>query len=102
RVRPTLRTPLLPYTTLFRSWDLGGLMLEMYRRDQFRQDLVVDRCTELVALEERIAELDALLSTAMAARHRPDIPAERRASGSALDRKSTRRNSSHVASSYAV
>ena len=51
--------------------DLGGLMLEMYRRDQFRQDLVVDRCTELVALEERIAELDALLSTAMSVRHRP-------------------------------
>src|SRR5437588_5455615 len=51
--------------------DLGGLMLEMYRRDQFRQDLVVDRCTELVALEERIAELDALLSAAMSVRHRP-------------------------------
>jgi hypothetical protein len=51
--------------------DLGGLMLEMYRRDQFRQDLVVDRCTELVALEARIAELDALLSTAVSVRHRP-------------------------------
>jgi hypothetical protein len=50
--------------------DLGGLMLEMYRRDQFRQDLVVDRCAELVALEERIAELDALLSTALSLRHR--------------------------------
>ena len=29
--------------------DLGGLMLEMYRRDQFRQDLLVDRCIELGA-----------------------------------------------------
>ena len=35
--------------------DLGGLMLEMYRRDQFRQDLLVDRCGELVTLEERLA-----------------------------------------------
>jgi len=35
--------------------DLGGLMLEMYRRDQFRQDLLVDRCVELVQLEERLA-----------------------------------------------
>ena len=42
--------------------DLGGLMLEMYRRDQFRQDLLVDRCIELGQLEERLAELDALLA----------------------------------------
>ena len=45
--------------------DLGGLMLEMYRRDQFRQDLLVDRCTELVGLEERLAELDTLLAAAV-------------------------------------
>src|SRR3954454_21570610 len=51
--------------------DLGGLMLEMYRRDQFRQDLLVDRCAELAALEDRIAELDALLSTAVSLRQRP-------------------------------
>jgi len=51
--------------------DLGGLMLEMYRRDQFRQDLVVDRCAELLAIEERLQELDALLSTAHSLRHRP-------------------------------
>jgi uncharacterized protein YjiS (DUF1127 family) len=46
--------------------DLGGLMLEMYRRDQFRQDLLVDRCIELGQLEERLAELDALLAAAVA------------------------------------
>lgn len=45
--------------------DLGGLILEMYRRDQFRQDLLVDRCGELVTLEERLAELDALLAAAV-------------------------------------
>jgi uncharacterized protein YjiS (DUF1127 family) len=45
--------------------DLGGLILEMYRRDQFRQDLLVDRCTELVTLEERLAELDGLLAASM-------------------------------------
>jgi hypothetical protein len=45
--------------------DLGGLMLEMYRRDQFRQDLLVDRCVELGQVEERLAELDALLAAAL-------------------------------------
>jgi uncharacterized protein YjiS (DUF1127 family) len=45
--------------------DLGGLILEMFRRDQFRQDLLVDRCAELQSLEERLAELDALLAAAV-------------------------------------
>ena len=45
--------------------DLGGLMLEMYRRDQFRQDILVDRCAELVTIEERLAELDSLLAAAV-------------------------------------
>ena len=29
-------------------------MLEMYRRDQFRQDLLLERCDELLALDEAI------------------------------------------------
>lgn len=49
--------------------DLGGLMVEMYRRDQFRQDLLVDRCSELARLDERLAELEALLA-AVASRGR--------------------------------
>jgi hypothetical protein len=44
--------------------DLGGLMVEMYRRDQFRQDLIVDRCSELARIDERLAELDTLLTVA--------------------------------------
>ena len=43
-------------------------MLEMYRRDQFRQDLLVDRCDELVALDERLQELDTLLAAAVSVR----------------------------------
>jgi hypothetical protein len=42
--------------------DLGGLTLEMYRRDQFNEALVVERCAELVAIETRISEIDALVS----------------------------------------
>jgi hypothetical protein len=56
--------------------DLGGLMLEMYRRDQFRQDLLVDRCSDLLALEQRIAEIDALLATALSIRRRPAATCE--------------------------
>ena len=48
--------------------DLGGLMLEMYRRDQFRQDLLVERCDELVALDERLQELDTLLAATASVR----------------------------------
>jgi uncharacterized protein YjiS (DUF1127 family) len=57
--------------------DLGGLMLEMYRRDQFRQDLLVDRCAELQQLEERLADLDALLAAAVSrGRTRPSARCE--------------------------
>ena len=48
--------------------DLGGLMLEMYRRDQFRQDLLV--------------ELDTLLAVAVSARRA--APAARCACGAPI------------------
>ena len=41
--------------------DLGGLTLEMYKRDRFVAELVVERCAELVAIEARIQEIDAVL-----------------------------------------
>jgi len=41
--------------------DLGGLALEMYKRDRFNAALVVERCAELVAIEVRVQEIDALL-----------------------------------------
>jgi hypothetical protein len=44
--------------------DLGGLMLEMYRRDTFREDLLADRCNELLGLDARLHELDELLAAA--------------------------------------
>jgi uncharacterized protein YjiS (DUF1127 family) len=62
--------------------DLGGLMLEMFRRDQFRQDLLVERCDELIALDERLHELDTLLAASVSAR-RP-APAARCACGAPL------------------
>jgi hypothetical protein len=48
--------------------DLGGLVLEMIRHDHFREDLVLEQAGDVLALEERLAELDTLLRTAAAVR----------------------------------
>ena len=48
--------------------DVGGLVLEMYRRQAFRQDLVDEQCAELVSIEDRLRELDALLAVSVNAR----------------------------------
>ena len=47
-----------------------GLTLEMYRRDHFNEQLVVERCAELVAIEARVSEIDALLAAARGLRRR--------------------------------
>jgi hypothetical protein len=51
--------------------DLGGLVVELYRQESFREDLVYERCADLVALDERLLELDALLSASTAPRRAP-------------------------------
>ena len=42
--------------------DLGGLLLEMYRRGTFREELLSERCADLVAIETRLAEIDRSLA----------------------------------------
>jgi len=51
--------------------DLGGLMLEMYRRDQFREDLIVEHCAQAMGVENRIHELESVLMRASARRVTP-------------------------------
>jgi hypothetical protein len=49
--------------------DIGGLAAEMARRDDWRYPLLHSRCAEVLALEERIHELDAMIAAnAVAAR----------------------------------
>jgi len=48
--------------------DLGGLTLEMYRRSTFRDELLIEGCREIVALEERINDLDAMLASVTSTR----------------------------------
>jgi hypothetical protein len=43
--------------------DLGGLLLDMYKRDRLKPELFFEQCAEIVGIEERIQELDAALAT---------------------------------------
>jgi DNA-directed RNA polymerase subunit RPC12/RpoP len=50
---------------------LGGLTLEMYRRSSFRDQLLIERCREIVALEDRLRELDSMLEAVATAGRAP-------------------------------
>jgi len=41
--------------------DLGGLLVEMYRRGGFRDDLLAERAAEIIGIDARLAEIDELL-----------------------------------------
>lgn len=50
---------------------LGGLTLEMYRRSNFKDELLIEQCREIVALEQRLHELDSMLEAGATARRAP-------------------------------
>ena len=50
---------------------LGGLTLEMYRRSSFRDQLLIEQCREIIALEDRLRELDSMLEAVATARRAP-------------------------------
>jgi hypothetical protein len=54
--------------------DLGGLALDMHRRETFRRELLDEKAREIVALEERLQELDSMLAAATAARRPGSAP----------------------------
>jgi hypothetical protein len=56
--------------------DLGGVVLEMIRRDDFRQDLVYEQAAELMSLDDRVYELESLLSAATTVRRAPAVRCE--------------------------
>ncbi|HEV8459069.1 MAG TPA: zinc ribbon domain-containing protein [Gaiellaceae bacterium] len=41
--------------------DLGGLLVEMYRRGNFRDDLLSERAAGIVGIDARLAEIEELL-----------------------------------------
>ena len=52
--------------------DVGGLAVEMVRRDRWNPDLLVSRAHEVLALEQRMHELDSLLAAEATARNFPN------------------------------
>src|SRR5512134_74194 len=53
--------------------DVGGLAVEMVRRDRWNADLLVTRAHEVLALEQRMHELDSLLVAETTARSFPNV-----------------------------
>jgi Double zinc ribbon len=53
--------------------DVGGLAVEMVRRDRLNPDLLVSRAQEVLALEQRMHELDSLLLAETTARSFPNV-----------------------------
>ncbi|MGH3010445.1 MAG: double zinc ribbon domain-containing protein [Gaiellaceae bacterium] len=53
--------------------DVGGLAVEMVRRDRLNPDLLVSRAREVLALEQRMHELDSLLVAEATARSYPNV-----------------------------
>jgi hypothetical protein len=43
--------------------DVGGLLVEMYRRGSFREDLLAERAATVVGIDVRLAEIDDLLQS---------------------------------------
>jgi hypothetical protein len=58
-LRRERRALLAARETLLR--DLGGLALELYRRGGFREDLLAERCADLIGIDARLAEIATLL-----------------------------------------
>jgi hypothetical protein len=40
---------------------IGGLVVEQYRRGGFREDLLADRCSVVIGIDARLAEIEDLL-----------------------------------------
>src|SRR3712207_8136478 len=89
-IRRPPRSTLFPYTTLFRSWERGRPM-ELWQLDVVGGVLLADgtECKVLTGIDDhsRFVVVAGLMT---------------RAVSRAVDRKSTRLNSSHANISYAV
>jgi hypothetical protein len=51
--------------------DVGGLTVEMVRRDRFRPDLLIERANDVLMIEQRLNEIDSLLMASLVAARGP-------------------------------
>jgi len=54
--------------------DVGGLAVEMVRRDRFNADLLAARASDVLLLEQRMHELDSLLAAEISVRGLRHVP----------------------------
>ena len=50
---------------------LGGLMVEMYRQNEYRDDLLAEVCADVLGIDNRVEEIGAVLADR---RHAPQCP----------------------------
>ncbi|HEU4450330.1 MAG TPA: zinc ribbon domain-containing protein [Gaiellaceae bacterium] len=53
--------------------DVGGLAVEMVRRDRWKPELLIARAGDVLTVEQRMHELDSLLAAEVAARNFPNV-----------------------------
>src|SRR3712207_7714718 len=97
-IRRPPRSTLFPYTTLFRSAVEGERVLPLRPVQRHGRDLALDGETEMRRPIGAQRQRDGVGGSA----HACPPSTARRAEALALDRKSTRLNSSHANISYAV
>src|SRR3712207_7836004 len=98
-IRRPPRSTLFPYTTLFRSHDVGAAVLLVDLLDELAQERGADGVEARVGLVE---EHDVRVEDERAGEPGALAHAAGELVGHLVDRKSTRLNSSHANISYAV
>jgi hypothetical protein len=52
-----------------RLQDVGGLLVEMYRRGKYHREVLAESCAAVLGIDERLAEIDDLLAHGRAVPH---------------------------------
>jgi hypothetical protein len=53
--------------------DIGGLAVEMVRRDRWKPELLISRAGEVLSLEQRMHELDSVIAVESTSRSFPNV-----------------------------